>query len=172
MSGECVRYYYEMKLKGVAPDKYVFPKVLRACAQSWNFKVGIQIHKDVVTFGAYLSVPVCNSLVDMYSKCGDIESGGRVFREMAERDLSSWNSMISGYLCNGFLESALDLLGCMRLEDLKPDLVTWNMAMDVNCRMGQCDEAWKILEQIEEPNIISWTIMYLVIQGAGSRSYH
>lgn len=159
MSGECVRYYCEMKLKGVVPDKYVFPKVLRACAQSWNFKVGIQIHKDVVTFGAELSVPVCNSLVDMYSKCGDIESGGRVFREMAERDLSSWNSMISGYLCNGFLESALDLLGCMRLEDFKPDLVTWNMAMDVNCRMGQCDEAWKIFEQIEEPNIISWTTL-------------
>ncbi|KAG5545431.1 hypothetical protein RHGRI_017797 [Rhododendron griersonianum] len=159
MSGECIGFYCEMKLKGVVPDRYVFPKVLRACAQSGNFKVGIQVHKDVVTCGDELNVQVCNSLIDMYSKCGDTEGARRVFSEMAERDLLSWNSMISGYVCNGFLESALDLLGSMRLEGFEPDLVTWNMAIDVYCRMGQCDEAWNIFEQIEEPNIISWTTL-------------
>ncbi|KAE9453128.1 hypothetical protein C3L33_14970, partial [Rhododendron williamsianum] len=56
---------------------------------------------------------------------------------MAERYLLSWNSLISGYGCNGFLQSALDLLGTMRLEGFELDLVTWNMAMDVYCRMEQ-----------------------------------
>ncbi|KAI8565831.1 hypothetical protein RHMOL_Rhmol03G0292000 [Rhododendron molle] len=56
---------------------------------------------------------------------------------MAERDLLSWNSLISGYGCNGFLQLALELLGTMRCRDIhdaanvfalmdKSDGVTWN----------------------------------------------
>ncbi|KAI8539535.1 hypothetical protein RHMOL_Rhmol09G0190600 [Rhododendron molle] len=78
---------------------------------------------------------------------------------MAERDLLSWNSLISGYGCNGFLQLALELLGTIRLEGFEPDFVTWKIAMDIYCKMGQCDEAWKIFEQIEEANIISWTTL-------------
>ncbi|PSS21295.1 Pentatricopeptide repeat-containing protein [Actinidia chinensis var. chinensis] len=159
MSGECLGFYGEMKWRGVVADGYVFPKVLRACAQSGDLKMGTQVHKDVVTCGAELKVQVCNSLIDMYSKCGDVESARRVFGRMVERDLLSWNSMTSGYVCNGFFRLAVDLLGSMRLEGFEPDLVTWNTAMDAYCRMGQCDEAWKIFEQIEEPNIISWTTL-------------
>ncbi|CAL5371077.1 unnamed protein product [Camellia sinensis] len=159
MSNQCLGFYGLMKLRGVFPDKYVFPKVLRSCAQSGYFEMGIQVHKDVITGGADLNVQVCNSLIDMYSKCGDIENAMRVFGRMVERDLLSWNSMISGYVCNGFLESAVDLLDSMRLEGFEPDLVTWNTAMDAYCRMGQCNEAWKIFEQINEPNIISWTTL-------------
>ncbi|KAG5548140.1 hypothetical protein RHGRI_013739 [Rhododendron griersonianum] len=84
-----------MKLKGVILDKYVFPKVLWACAQYRNFKVGIQVHKDVITYGAELNLQVRNSFVDVYSKCEDIEGAKRVFSQMAEIDFLSWNSMIS-----------------------------------------------------------------------------
>ncbi|KAG5530558.1 hypothetical protein RHGRI_025494 [Rhododendron griersonianum] len=138
-----------MKLKGVILNKYVFPKVLRACAQYWNFKVGIQVHKDVITYGAELNLQVCNSLVDVYLKCENIESARRVFSQMAEIDFLSWNSMISWYDCNGFLESALDLLGTMRLEGFEPDLVTWNMAMDVYCRMGELMSLRRFLNRLK-----------------------
>ncbi|KAG5559995.1 hypothetical protein RHGRI_003320 [Rhododendron griersonianum] len=141
------------KLRGEDAD------VLRACAQFRNFKVGIQVHTCVVTYRAELNLQVRNSLSDVYSKCKDFESARRVFSQMAERDLLSWNSLISGYGCNGFLQLALELLGTMRLEGFEPDFVTWKIAMDVYCRMGQCDEAWKIFEQIEEANIISWTTL-------------
>ncbi|XP_052205660.1 pentatricopeptide repeat-containing protein At3g09040, mitochondrial-like [Diospyros lotus] len=159
MSSECVDFYGETKLRGVVPDGYVFPKVLRACAQSGNFQVGVLVHKDVITFGAELNLQVCNSLIDMYSKCGDVESARRVFDQMVERDLLSWNSMISGYVHNEFLKSAVDLLDSMRLKGFVPDLVTWNTVMDAYCRMGQCDEAWKIFEGIKEPNVVSWTTL-------------
>ncbi|KAK9285179.1 hypothetical protein L1049_024366 [Liquidambar formosana] len=159
MSRECICTYSEMKLKGVLPDNYVFPKVLRACAQSSCLEVGVRVHKDVILSGSEFNVQVCNSLIDMYSKCGDAWSAGQVFDEMAEKDLLSWNSMISGYVSNGFLRLAVDLLGSMRLGSFEPDIVTWNTIVDAYCRMGLCDEAWKIFEQIREPNIISWTIL-------------
>ncbi|KAG5559994.1 hypothetical protein RHGRI_003320 [Rhododendron griersonianum] len=118
-----------------------------------------QLSHELEFHRAELNLQVRNSLSDVYSKCKDFESARRVFSQMAERDLLSWNSLISGYGCNGFLQLALELLGTMRLEGFEPDFVTWKIAMDVYCRMGQCDEAWKIFEQIEEANIISWTTL-------------
>ena len=159
LSDECLRTYCEMRLKGVPPDKYVFPKVFKACGQLLWFQVGIQVHKDVFVYGCEFDLQVCNSLIDMYSKSGDVGSGRRVFDEMVERDVLSWNSMISGYVCNGFLEFAVGLLDSMRIRGFEPDTVTWNTAMDAYCRMGICDEAWEIFEQIKEPNIISWTTL-------------
>ncbi|KAK9162980.1 hypothetical protein Syun_003882 [Stephania yunnanensis] len=156
---ECLNGYGEMRLQGVGPDAYVFPKVLRACAQAMYLEEGICIHKDVIRFGAESIPQVCNSLIDMYSKCGNVGSARWVFDEMVGRDLLSWNSMISGCVSNGFLDSAVRLLGLVRSDGLEPDVVSWNIVIDAYCRKGLCEEASKMFEQIEEPNIISWTTL-------------
>ncbi|CAN6698371.1 unnamed protein product [Malus baccata var. baccata] len=159
MYEKCVRAYGEMILKGVLPDGYVFPKVLKACSQLSSVKVGFLVHKDVIIRGFELNVQVCNSLIDMYSKCKDVRSAKQVFDEMVERDLLSWNFMISGYVCNGMLGLAVELFECMHLDVCEPDVVTLNTVMDAYCRLGHCDEAKRIFEQIKDPNIISWTTL-------------
>ncbi|KAF3947086.1 hypothetical protein CMV_026734 [Castanea mollissima] len=76
------------------------------------------------------------ALVDMYGKCGEISSAQKMFDEMPQRNVVTWNSLVSGYLhvrCPGiavdlFLEmlrvgiaptpfsvSAV-LVGCSQLE--------------------------------------------------------
>lgn len=159
MYEECVGTYSEMISKGVFPDGYVFPKVLRACAQFSCLKVGIRVHKDVIVCGFEINVQVCNSLIEMYSKCEDIRCAKRVFDEMVGRYLLSWNLMISGYVCNGLLGLAVELFRCMTLDGPEPDVVTLNTVMDAYCRMGLCDEAKTIFKHIKEPNIISWTTL-------------
>lgn len=156
---ECLHSYRDMKVKGVSPDNYVFPQVLRACAQSSSLEEGIQIHKHVIVYGSELNLQVCNSLIDMYAKCGDVESARRVFDEMVEKDLLSWNSMISGYVHNGLLRLAVQLFSSVRANGCEPDIVTFNTVLDAYCRMGLCEEAWKIFGQIKDPNIISWTTL-------------
>ncbi|KAF7828741.1 pentatricopeptide repeat-containing protein [Senna tora] len=159
LTEECIRTYGELRLMGVVPDGYVFPKVLRACAQSSYLDMGLRVHKDVIKFGSHFNLQVCNSIVDMYSKCGDIRSARQVFDEMSEREILSWNSMISGYVCNWLPKQAVDLLDFMKLEGCEPDIVTWNTVMDAYCRMGLCHEASKIFKQIKYPNVISWTTL-------------
>lgn len=159
MSKQCLQTYIQMTANGVSPDKYVFPKILRACAQSFCLYTGFQIHKHIITTGEESNLQICNSLIDTYSKCGDVLSARCVFENIAVPDLLSWNSMISGYVSNGFPRFALEMFGEMRLKCLNPDIVTLNSVMDAYCRMGLCDEAHKIFEQIDEPNIISWTTL-------------
>uniref|UniRef100_K7MM67 Pentacotripeptide-repeat region of PRORP domain-containing protein n=1 Tax=Glycine max TaxID=3847 RepID=K7MM67_SOYBN len=118
---QCIQTYAELRRNGVVPDGYVFPKVLKACAQLSRFGSGRGVHKDVVVFGEESNLQVRNSVLDMYSKCGDVGSARQVFDEMSERDVFSWNSMMSGYVWNG-LDCADNVF--WRMD--KSDVVTWN----------------------------------------------
>lgn len=156
---ECLQVYRAMRFQGVLPDQYVFPKVLRACAQLSVLDTGAMVHKEVIACGAEFNLQVCSSLIDMYSKCDQVECARRVFDIMAARDLLSWNAMISGYVANGLPASAVELFGSLTFAGIEPDLVTLNSVMDAYCRMGLCDEALEVFRQILQPNIISWTIL-------------
>ncbi|GAV77367.1 PPR domain-containing protein/PPR_2 domain-containing protein/DYW_deaminase domain-containing protein [Cephalotus follicularis] len=48
-------------------------------------------------------------LINLYSKCGLLDSARKVFDEMRERSLVSWNSMIGAYTRNGAEQQALSL---------------------------------------------------------------
>lgn len=159
MYRKSIQSYSEMKMSGVLPDGYVFPKVLKASAQLLCLETGIRLHKDVIVCGCSLYLEVCNSLIDMYGRCGEFICLRKVFDEMVGRDLLSWNLMISAYVSNGMFELGLEILNFMRLNGFEPDVVTLNTIMDGYCRTGRFDEALRIFEHIEEPNIISWTVL-------------
>lgn len=143
--------------------------MLKACAQLSRFGSGRGVHKDVVVFGEESNLQVRNSVLDMYSKCGDVGSARQVFDEMSERDVFSWNSMMSGYVWNGLPHKAVEVLGVMKKDGCgcEPDVVTWNTVMDAYCRMGQCCEASRVFGEIEDPNVISWTILISGYAGVG-----
>ncbi|KAI3848863.1 hypothetical protein MKX03_034249 [Papaver bracteatum] len=53
----------------------------------------------------------------MYSKCGSLVDARKVFNEMGNRDLCSWNTMISGYAKAGELEEAYRMFDDMHVKD-------------------------------------------------------
>ncbi|XP_031500576.1 pentatricopeptide repeat-containing protein At4g04370 isoform X1 [Nymphaea colorata] len=83
------------------------------------------VHGSIIKFGVESDIRVANSLVNVYTRCGSLESGERVFYGMAERDIVSWNTMISGHSQYGNVEVAVDLLQHMQLfGGAKPDFQT------------------------------------------------
>ena len=57
-----------------------------------------------------------SALIDVYAKCGRIVDSRRVFDQMKDRNLVTWNSMIRGYAIHGPGEDALELF--YKLEEL------------------------------------------------------
>ncbi|KAJ4905499.1 hypothetical protein Rs2_09157 [Raphanus sativus] len=57
---------------------------------------GKKIHCDIVKAPCFDNI-VLTCLVDMYAKCGEIESCCRVFDGIALRNVVFWTSMIAGY---------------------------------------------------------------------------
>ena len=66
-----------------------------------------------------------NSLVNMYAKCGIVDTAQQVFNKMPQRDVVSWNMLIAGYAHQRQFEEAVKLLERMVQEGTRPDNYTF-----------------------------------------------
>lgn len=83
------------------PDKHTFPFVLKACAYLFALREGEQIYSHVVKLGFGPDVYVNNSLIHFYVSCGCLIEAKKVFDEMPDRSLVTWNVMIDGLVQMG-----------------------------------------------------------------------
>ncbi len=79
-------------------DKFTFVQVIKACAGLGRLEDGRLVHKQLIQSGYMSDVFVCNSLVDMYAKCGSIEEAWTVFEKMPSRNVVTWTTMILGHV--------------------------------------------------------------------------
>lgn len=114
---EALKVYDAMRWRGTAPNEYTYPFVLKACGAEGDSKKGQVIHGHAVKCGLDLHLFVGNALVAFYAKCHDVEVSRKVFDEIPNRDIVSWNSMISGYIVNGNVDDAIMLFYDMLRED-------------------------------------------------------
>eukprot|EP01018_Ginkgo_biloba_P029187 Gb_18176 [translate_table: standard] len=121
---EALALYYQMQCAGVQPDNFTIPSVLKACAGLAALEQGKEIHTYIIRSGFESDAFVGNALVDMYAKCGSIVDARQVFDQMPQRDLVSWNAMISGYAQNGHGDEALNFFLQMLSAGVKPNSVT------------------------------------------------
>nr|GEY26555.1 pentatricopeptide repeat-containing protein At2g34400 [Tanacetum cinerariifolium] len=68
-----------------------------------------------------LSGCVRHLLISMYARCGELGCAHKVFDEIANRDLVSWNSMIYGCVRMGFMKGALELFKEMKKDGFELD---------------------------------------------------
>ncbi|KAL7229549.1 hypothetical protein ACSBR2_008122 [Camellia fascicularis] len=120
---DALALYFQMEEVGVEPDRFTFPRVLKACSGIGSIQIGEDVHRQIVRYGYWDDGFVLNALVDMYAKCGDIVKARRVFNKIAFRDLVSWNSMLTGYIHHGLLAEALDIFRQMIHNECEPDSV-------------------------------------------------
>jgi len=51
----------------------------------------------------FMYVDLQNSLIDMHSKCGNLNFSRKIFKNMPERTVISWNAMLVGKIrCSNF----------------------------------------------------------------------
>ncbi|XP_078432315.1 tetratricopeptide repeat (TPR)-like superfamily protein [Wolffia australiana] len=121
---EAMDLYQRMLWAGVIPDVYTFPCVLRTCAATADAASGREIHAHVLRFGLHAEIDVLNALITMYSRCRDPARARKVFDNMPERDIISWNAKIAGYVENGESLLAMELFSGMQEQGVAPDLMT------------------------------------------------
>ncbi|KAI3891341.1 hypothetical protein MKX03_031437 [Papaver bracteatum] len=98
-----------MTQQGIQPDLITYSVLLKSCIRSRDFNRGKRIHSLLVASGIDFDNVVLNSLISLYSKCGDIKTAKSLFEGMGKkRDLVSWSAMISCFAHNGFEYEAVD----------------------------------------------------------------
>ncbi|CAH2036591.1 unnamed protein product, partial [Thlaspi arvense] len=111
---EAICWFRKMLREEVCPNSYTFSSVLSATASLAALIEGLQIHTRVVKMNIENDLSVQNSLVSMYSKCGNTNDAYRIFSCINEPNIVSYNTMISGFsynACGGFI-LAFALMSC------------------------------------------------------------
>ncbi|KAG0449267.1 hypothetical protein HPP92_027384 [Vanilla planifolia] len=142
--------FCKMLLSGVMPNESTFSTALNSCCGLEALDKGRRIHASVIMQGFDSHIFVGNSLVVMYSKCGDIEDSLRMFKNLGERNLVSWNSIIVGCSQNGYASWALELFDEMVGCQVKPDEITFLGLLTACNRSRMIDKGRQLFQLMKE----------------------
>ncbi|XP_052189535.1 pentatricopeptide repeat-containing protein At3g22690 [Diospyros lotus] len=153
LGNEALLLYARMVAKGVAPDHYTFPFVLSGCAKVAAFLEGVQLHGSVVKKGFEEDVFVQNSLIHLYSECGDVDRAKKVFDEMIDRNIVSWTSLICGFARGDRPREAVSLFFEMVETGIEPNSVTMVCVISACAKLGDLDLGERICAYIGQSGL-------------------
>ncbi|XP_042471396.1 pentatricopeptide repeat-containing protein At1g11290, chloroplastic-like [Zingiber officinale] len=144
MSELALQMLIRMQEDGHRPDSITLVSALPACANIRYLRIGKSIHAFAIRAGFDSMVNLSTAFVDVYSKCGAIETARLVFDSMHLKNVVSWNSMIDGYGQNGNPEEALSLFKKMLAEGIQATDVTMMGALFACGELGELEEGRRI----------------------------
>ncbi|KAG6778747.1 hypothetical protein POTOM_015092 [Populus tomentosa] len=147
---EAIRLFDRMKEIGVEPNSATFVSVLSACAHLGAFVLGCWVHEYAVGNGLDLNVVLGTSLINMYTRCGNVSKAREVFDSMKERNVVAWTAMISGYGTNGYGSQAVELFHEMRRNGLLPNSITFVAVLSACAHGGLVNEGRRVFESMRE----------------------
>ncbi|CAK7340508.1 unnamed protein product [Dovyalis caffra] len=123
-SSRALQIFREMLLEGAEMNPHSISIAVRACASIGSENLGRQIHNAVIKQGFESDLPVMNSILDMYCRCGCLSEAKKYFNEMSEKDLITWNTLIAGYERSDSIE-ALFIFLQMESDGFSPNCFTF-----------------------------------------------
>ncbi|MCL7039558.1 hypothetical protein MKW94_022219 [Papaver nudicaule] len=110
---------------GLEPNRVTLVSLLQAAANVGAYKEGRAVHgyavrRSIDSFDEILET----SLMDMYSKCGDLRMSKLIFDRMSKRCIGSWNALIAAHVQIGQPLGAFEIFQRMLQEDILPDMIT------------------------------------------------
>ncbi len=145
---EVLSLFREMQEAGMKPNESVLVSVLTACAHLGAVTQGLWIHSYAKRYNLDLNPILATALVDMYSKCGCVESALSVFESISNKDAGAWNAMISGVAMNGDARKSLELFNQMATTGTQPTDTTFVAVLTACTHAKMVDEGLKLFEQM------------------------
>ncbi|XP_072995391.1 pentatricopeptide repeat-containing protein At3g62890-like [Typha latifolia] len=124
---EAIDLFRKMQLAGVTPNEFTLTAVLSACANLVALDQGRWIHIYMNKSRIKMNDRLFAGLIDMYAKCGEIESAWKLFNteDSLKHTVRPWNAMLNGFSVHGRSAEAINLFGRMKAANVPPDKVTF-----------------------------------------------
>ncbi|KAL8133121.1 pentatricopeptide repeat-containing protein At4g39530 [Apium graveolens] len=132
---EAMNLFLQMSRLGWKPDGFACTSVLTSCGSLEALEQGRQVHAYTVKANLDEDEFVINSLIDMYSKCDSLTDARKVFSNMFNHNVISYNAMIEGYSRQEDIFEALCLFYEMRVRMVHPSLLTFVSLLGVSASL-------------------------------------
>lgn len=149
---EALELFVKLEGLGMKPDEVAVVAALSACARLGALELGRRIHRQYAgeNWTCGLNRGFTSAVVDMYAKCGSIDTALDVFRKTSDDKKTTflYNSIISGLAHHGRGEYAKNLFEEMGLLGLKPDNITFVAVLSACGHCGLVDFGKKLFESM------------------------
>ncbi|KAJ4776091.1 Pentatricopeptide repeat-containing family protein [Rhynchospora pubera] len=128
-TNDVFRHLYRMWVLGMQVSAYTLSIVASFLFSPFHAK---ELHGVATRTGFnYLNNVVHNSIISMYGRVGLVEYAARVFWDMQNRDLISWNSMLLVYKEAGMKDQAFECLQLMHENRFQVDGFTISTVLSI-----------------------------------------
>ncbi|EFJ29488.1 hypothetical protein SELMODRAFT_91690 [Selaginella moellendorffii] len=135
--------------------KILFDRIPERNSVSWNAMIqGYTVSGDwiaameVFDRMPQLDVISFTTIVAAIAQGGDLDRARVLFDAMPERNLVSWNAMMAGYAQNGDPSSAMVLLKLLDQDGLRPNAITFVVALDSCANLAALAQGKLLLAEI------------------------
>ncbi len=129
-------------------NPYTYTLLLEACANTAAFGFGKTLHNRIRISGIN-DLPVHNSLIDMYGKCGRISDAISTFISLTSKDVITWTALIGGCASHGHFNQMLDYFNQMQASNITPNDITFVNILYGCSHAGKLDVAFTLLDTMK-----------------------
>ncbi|XP_054809351.1 pentatricopeptide repeat-containing protein At2g13600-like [Prosopis cineraria] len=120
---EVFKYMHKL---GLVPDSFTFMGLLGFCTESNDLRTGMSLHCQTIKLKLDSTPLIGNVIMAMYAKSNFIEEVEKAFRVIIDKDVISWNTIISAFSHSSDQTRCLEFFREMRNESsARPDYFTF-----------------------------------------------
>ncbi|KFK39226.1 mitochondrial editing factor 20 [Arabis alpina] len=136
---------------GVRPNDTTMVCLLSAISQTGLLEIGSLVHGYIEKLGftPEIDVFIGTGLVDMYSKCGCLNSALSVFELMKVKNVLTWTSLATGLALNGRGNETPYLLNRMAESGIKPNEITFTSLLSAYRHIGLLQEGLELFQSMQ-----------------------
>ncbi|KAH7557753.1 hypothetical protein ACOSP7_027631 [Xanthoceras sorbifolium] len=147
---EALELYVTMCRLAIDRSRSTFSVLFHACSCLGSLQQGQLLHAHLIKTPFESNVYVGTSLIDMYSKCGNITEAQASFSCISSPNVAAWTSLINGYAHHGLGSEAIMLFEHMIEQGVLPNAATFVGILSACCHTGLVNEGMKIFHSMEK----------------------
>lgn len=139
--------FQEMRLSRIQPDCLTLISLASILSQLGEIRACRSVQGFTLRKGWFLEdITIGNAVVVMYAKLGLVDSARAVFNWLPNKDVISWNTIISGYAQNGFASEAIEMYNIMEEEggEISANQGTWVSVLPACSQAGALRQGMKL----------------------------
>ncbi|KAK1421506.1 hypothetical protein QVD17_23895 [Tagetes erecta] len=138
---DALKLFVKMQNGNVYVSEHTLTSILDACGALTVLQQGKQVHALVTKMGSDQNTYVVGALINMYSKCGNIDEACHVFDQAVYKNNILWTSLITAYAQSGRGLDALKIFDHLVMEKrFHPDHVCFTVVLTACNHSGLLDK--------------------------------
>lgn len=157
-----ISVFVDMLRMGVTPNHLTYPFLAKAASHLQEVRLGLSVHGRVLKDGFEADRFVKNSLIHFSASFKNAAHARKLFDEMPNKNLVSWNSMLDCYV------KCREVLLARELFDKMPerDVVSWSSMIDGYVKGSEYSDALTIFQKMQSSSIKANEVTMVSVLGA------